>query len=125
MICFESVIIVAVGRKLRCSGQRPNCDACDQRKQECFYEANAPRRRGPGKAPKGTRSKRRATKSKRAQSGAEFGSPEVFDDRDRLRPEYARWVESPHGVPYYRRVDDSDDDEGERRPAKRRRKAEG
>ncbi len=42
------------GRKLGCSGDRPKCKACIKRKGECNY-APAPRRRGPGKAPRGSR----------------------------------------------------------------------
>ncbi|KAF8272254.1 hypothetical protein EI94DRAFT_1697602 [Lactarius quietus] len=42
------------GRKLGCSGDRPKCKACIKRKGECVY-ASAPRRRGPGKAPRGSR----------------------------------------------------------------------
>ncbi|KAH9040420.1 hypothetical protein EDB85DRAFT_2272331 [Lactarius pseudohatsudake] len=42
------------GRKLGCSGDRPKCKACVKRKGECIY-APAPRRRGPGKAPRGSR----------------------------------------------------------------------
>ena len=42
------------GRKLGCSGDRPKCKACVKRKGECTY-APAPRRRGPGKAPRGSR----------------------------------------------------------------------
>ncbi|KAH9065537.1 hypothetical protein EDB87DRAFT_1820109 [Lactarius vividus] len=42
------------GRKLGCSGDRPKCKACIKRKEECIY-APAPRRRGPGKAPRGSR----------------------------------------------------------------------
>ncbi|KAH9042257.1 hypothetical protein EDB85DRAFT_2286038 [Lactarius pseudohatsudake] len=42
------------GRKLGCSGDRPKCKACIKRKGECIY-AVAPRRRGPGKAPRGSR----------------------------------------------------------------------
>ncbi|KAH8989600.1 hypothetical protein EDB86DRAFT_2942038 [Lactarius hatsudake] len=41
-------------RKLGCSGDRPKCKACIKRKAECIY-APAPRRRGPGKAPRGSR----------------------------------------------------------------------
>ncbi|VDC04444.1 unnamed protein product [Peniophora sp. CBMAI 1063] len=43
-------------RKLKCSGTKPACDACIKRDQaeRCQYEA-FPRRRGPGKAPRGTR----------------------------------------------------------------------
>ncbi|KAF7422529.1 hypothetical protein PC9H_010685 [Pleurotus ostreatus] len=45
------------GRKLRCDGGRPSCYNCTQRNKECFYEAQ-PRRRGPGRAPKGSKSRR-------------------------------------------------------------------
>ncbi|KAI0304526.1 hypothetical protein B0F90DRAFT_1916548 [Multifurca ochricompacta] len=42
------------GRKLGCSGDRPKCKACAKREGECIY-ASTPRRRGPGKAPRGSR----------------------------------------------------------------------
>ncbi|KAL4264772.1 Zn(2)-C6 fungal-type domain-containing protein [Pleurotus pulmonarius] len=45
------------GRKLRCDGGRPSCYNCTQRNKECAYEAQ-PRRRGPGRAPKGSKSRR-------------------------------------------------------------------
>ena len=45
------------GRKLRCDGGRPRCSNCETRSLECKYQEH-PRRRGPGKAPKGTRGRR-------------------------------------------------------------------
>ncbi|KAJ7069726.1 hypothetical protein C8F01DRAFT_1363853 [Mycena amicta] len=57
------------GRKLRCDGAKPICSNCNQRNTACFYR-DTPKRRGPGKAAKGTRSKKRATKgSKNAPKG--------------------------------------------------------
>ncbi|TFY70668.1 hypothetical protein EVG20_g2340 [Dentipellis fragilis] len=43
-------------RKLKCSGDRPKCRACSSRDLNCNYAAE-PRRRGPGKALKGSRSR--------------------------------------------------------------------
>ncbi|KAF7314282.1 GTP binding protein [Mycena kentingensis (nom. inval.)] len=45
------------GRKLRCDGGRPICSNCNQRNQPCSYR-EAPKRRGPGKAAKGSRAKK-------------------------------------------------------------------
>ncbi|KAF8964399.1 hypothetical protein BDZ97DRAFT_905169 [Flammula alnicola] len=42
------------GRKLRCNGARPTCSHCTARKLKCEY-VSTPRRRGPGKAPRGSR----------------------------------------------------------------------
>ncbi|KAL0581253.1 hypothetical protein V5O48_000736 [Marasmius crinis-equi] len=52
-------VIVACGfcrkRRIRCDGNRPSCFQCLSREdQECHYDA-FPRRRGPGKANKGSR----------------------------------------------------------------------
>ncbi|KAK1227109.1 hypothetical protein PQX77_009942, partial [Marasmius sp. AFHP31] len=42
-------------RRIRCDGNRPSCFQCRSREdQECIYDV-APRRRGPGKANKGSR----------------------------------------------------------------------
>lgn len=46
-----------VGRKLRCNGAKPSCQNCTVRKFQCEY-VPVQRRRGPGKAPKGTKSKK-------------------------------------------------------------------
>ncbi|KAF8073710.1 hypothetical protein FPV67DRAFT_761934 [Lyophyllum atratum] len=45
------------GRKLRCNGAKPACSNCTVRKFQCEY-VPVQRRRGPGKAPKGTKSKK-------------------------------------------------------------------
>lgn len=45
------------GRKLRCDGSKPSCSNCATRSLACKYQDH-PRRRGPGKAPKGSRDKR-------------------------------------------------------------------
>lgn len=58
------------GRKLRCDGQRPTCRNCSQRKNVCVYAPHA-RRRGPGKAPRGSRklTARARTNSSASTSG--------------------------------------------------------
>lgn len=48
------------GRKLRCNGAKPSCYNCTVRKFECEY-VPIQRRRGPGKAPRGSRSKKAST----------------------------------------------------------------
>jgi len=47
------------GRKLRCNGAKPSCSNCLVRNFRCEY-VPVQRRRGPGKAPKGTKSKKTA-----------------------------------------------------------------
>lgn len=62
-------------RKLKCSGTKPACDACIKRDQaeRCQYEA-FPRRRGPGKAPRGTRRTAHRTRTTGAEAQAQgFG----------------------------------------------------
>ncbi|KAH9922837.1 uncharacterized protein BXZ73DRAFT_104068 [Epithele typhae] len=44
-------------RKLRCDGQKPSCANCRKRSNPCTYEAQ-PKRRGPGKTPRGSSRKR-------------------------------------------------------------------
>lgn len=58
--------MTVIGRKLGCSGERP-CKNCMRFGQPCDYETN-PRRRGPGKAPKGTRSKKRTTRARASKN---------------------------------------------------------
>ncbi|KAJ7090726.1 hypothetical protein B0H15DRAFT_778610 [Mycena belliarum] len=52
-----SAVVIACrpcrGRKIRCDSNRPACNNCVRRKNECIYDT-APRRRGPDKRP-GTR----------------------------------------------------------------------
>jgi len=55
------------GRKLRCNGTKPSCYNCTIRKFECEYVPTQ-RRRGPGKAPKGSRSKRGAAAQAQLQA---------------------------------------------------------
>ncbi|KIJ62640.1 hypothetical protein HYDPIDRAFT_168998 [Hydnomerulius pinastri MD-312] len=76
------------GRKLRCDGSKPCCSNCATRSLACQYQDH-PRRRGPGKAPKGSRTKKSEAKgrkgnktAKEADSQAQFdmaGSPSRFD----------------------------------------------
>ncbi|KAF8558244.1 hypothetical protein OG21DRAFT_1405418, partial [Imleria badia] len=54
--------VMCVGRKLRCDGGRPRCSNCETRSLACQYQEH-PRRRGPGKAPKGSRGKKAGRKS--------------------------------------------------------------
>lgn len=61
------------GRKLRCNGAKPSCYNCTVRKFDCEY-VSTQRRRGPGKAPKGSRSR----KGRSEQSGL---SSHSTDDR--------------------------------------------
>ncbi|KAI0661927.1 hypothetical protein C8Q70DRAFT_1043176 [Cubamyces menziesii] len=44
-------------RKLRCDGQKPSCANCRKRNHPCTYEQQ-PKRRGPGKTPRGSSRKR-------------------------------------------------------------------
>ncbi|KAF7350086.1 Zn(2)-C6 fungal-type domain-containing protein [Mycena venus] len=52
-----STVVIACrpcrGRKIRCDSNRPSCNNCVRRKNECIYDT-APKRRGPDKRP-GTR----------------------------------------------------------------------
>lgn len=50
-------MLTLTGRKLRCNGAKPSCYNCTVRKFECEY-VSTQRRRGPGKAPKGSRSRK-------------------------------------------------------------------
>lgn len=49
--------VTLTGRKLRCNGATPTCYNCTVRNFECEY-VSTQRRRGPGKAKKGSRSKK-------------------------------------------------------------------
>ncbi|KAI6042686.1 hypothetical protein EDC04DRAFT_2657841 [Pisolithus marmoratus] len=71
------------GRKLRCDGTRPSCSNCATRSLECKYQDH-PRRRGPGKAPKGSRKKEgkgRKAPGKPSESG-DAGSSSRAESRD-------------------------------------------
>ncbi|KAL0961098.1 hypothetical protein HGRIS_006079 [Hohenbuehelia grisea] len=58
------------GRKLRCDGGRPSCYNCTSRNKECHYEPQ-PRRRGPGRAPRGSRVRRRDPDTRASSSQVE------------------------------------------------------
>lgn len=66
------VICRLSGRKLGCSGDRPKCKTCLKQGRECLYEATA-RRRGPGKAPRGSR---KVAKGRGAGSRTQRSTPE-------------------------------------------------
>ena len=66
-------MLTLAGRKLRCNGAKPSCYNCTVRKFECEY-VSTQRRRGPGKAPKGSRSR----KGRSEQSGS---SSNIIGDR--------------------------------------------
>jgi len=65
------------GRKLRCDGSKPSCSNCATRSLVCKYQDH-PRRRGPGKAPKGSRegSKKRGANKPVASEAAPMQPPE-------------------------------------------------
>ncbi|KAG2153102.1 uncharacterized protein EDB93DRAFT_1102843 [Suillus bovinus] len=56
------------GRKLRCDGTKPSCANCSTRTLKCVYKDH-PRRRGPGKAPKGSRTKKSDRKGRKSSKG--------------------------------------------------------
>ncbi|KAK7046350.1 Zn(2)-C6 fungal-type domain-containing protein [Favolaschia claudopus] len=82
------------GRKIRCDSNRPSCNNCVRRKNECIYDA-VPKRRGPDKRP-GTRQrscKKRPpadgtspppAKRKRKSAPSSSSAAEIDDDQQRL-----------------------------------------
>ncbi|KAG1751133.1 hypothetical protein EDB19DRAFT_1903991 [Suillus lakei] len=64
------------GRKLRCDGTKPSCANCSTRTLDCVYEDH-PRRRGPGKAPKGSRTKKSEGKGRKGKKSSKAGTSEV------------------------------------------------
>ncbi|KAJ7505280.1 hypothetical protein B0H11DRAFT_2339484 [Mycena galericulata] len=78
-------------RKLKCDGLRPACGNCTAREQNCKY-APHPKRRGPGKAAKGARAKKRVQskgdrRSESSSSQAAPGSADDFDVQTLVDPE--------------------------------------
>ena len=67
-----SFLFFPSGRKLGCSGDRPQCKTCEKRGGVCQYESTA-RRRGPGKAPRGSR---KLAKGRGASSRTRRSTPE-------------------------------------------------
>ncbi|KAJ3773212.1 hypothetical protein FB446DRAFT_13305 [Lentinula raphanica] len=94
------------GRKLRCDGARPSCSNCETRdNQVCVYQSY-PRRRGPGKAPKGQRKKKSAAttsaseRSRASNEGSQQYSPSGDDlERERLAPDFRSQQHSQHLPP--------------------------
>jgi hypothetical protein len=80
--CINSIDFchLFTGRKLRCDTSRPSCGNCTRRVLTCEY-VEFPRRRGPGRAPKGTRSKKRATRSRPSESSS--SQPPLGEHRKR------------------------------------------
>ncbi|KAF9565742.1 hypothetical protein CPC08DRAFT_815235 [Agrocybe pediades] len=82
------------GRKLRCNGAKPSCYNCTVRKFECEY-VPVQRRRGPGKAKRGTRPKRVASVRDTA------GSSRTATDQPPIAvPEYELDALAPELRPY-------------------------
>src|SRR5882762_3793311 len=76
------------GRKLRCSTDRPRCSNCAQRDLVCTY--GEPRRRGPGKAPRGSKTKKKKKGELSSTSSTEEFQPVI--------PGYM-YPFPPHGTP--------------------------
>ena len=72
------------GRKLKCDGQIPTCSNCSKRRLACQY-APYPKRRGPGKAPKGQR-KQQSHKSAGPSSSGYTSATSEQDVRPQARP---------------------------------------
>ena len=72
--------LLMIGRKLRCNGAKPSCYNCTVRKFDCEY-VSTQRRRGPGKAPKGSRSR----KGRLEHSGS---SSYIGDRQPTMVPDY-------------------------------------
>ncbi|KAG1822738.1 uncharacterized protein BJ212DRAFT_1477152 [Suillus subaureus] len=64
------------GRKLRCDGTKPSCANCSTRTLECIYKDH-PRRRGPGKAPKGSRTKKSEGKGRKGRKSSKTATSEI------------------------------------------------
>ncbi|KAF9046589.1 hypothetical protein BJ165DRAFT_1527670 [Panaeolus papilionaceus] len=65
------------GRKLRCNGARPACYNCSIRNaKKCEY-VPVQRRRGPGRAPRGSRARRAGQAASRASQSASRSDPAV------------------------------------------------
>ncbi|KAH7878018.1 uncharacterized protein C8R40DRAFT_1093427 [Lentinula edodes] len=98
------------GRKLRCDGTRPSCSNCKSRdNQPCVYQSH-PRRRGPGKAPKGQRKKIASNRaetttpaserSRASNEGSQHYSPSGDDfEVDALPPDFRSQQQQQHLPP--------------------------
>jgi Fungal Zn(2)-Cys(6) binuclear cluster domain len=75
-------------RKLRCSTERPKCSNCGQRGLVCVY--GQPRRRGPGKAPRGSRAKKKGDPAQESRvEEPQARLPFASVDFDPLLPAYS------------------------------------
>lgn len=111
------------GRKLKCDGDKPRCKNCAERQFECRYPTFQ-RRRGPGKAPRGSRTRKRtragsAGASRSASVGRELEAstsgrhmyPAQAHELEALAPEVRQFTsvinlddytfEPPAGAPQY------------------------
>ena len=79
------------GRKLRCDGNKPTCWNCVSRKKLCVYQPY-PRRRGPGKAPKGTRSKKR---TEGHSPSRDTSNPQIVVPQQEMAGEYGEETPLP------------------------------
>lgn len=95
-------LTLAVGRKLRCDGVRPTCRTCETRKEPCTY-VNQVRRRGPGKAPKGSKKMAKRTSADAATGSGTDAFPTKGDIPQTPRTLAARpdSVGSVDNVPRY------------------------
>ncbi|KAI0335945.1 hypothetical protein GY45DRAFT_1430587 [Cubamyces sp. BRFM 1775] len=65
-----------IARKLRCDGQKPSCANCRKRNHPCTYEQQ-PKRRGPGKTPRGSSRKRTKQQQHQQPDSAVGGSADA------------------------------------------------
>lgn len=72
--CLYVLFSSFVARKLKCDGQTPWCGNCHRRKLPCKY-ALYPRRRGPGKAPKGSKKLQAKKDDSQAASAGRSSQP--------------------------------------------------
>lgn len=98
---------IPVGRKLKCDGRHPACSNCSVRGRQslCVYQLH-PRRRGPGKAPRGQRKKKSIAASNRdnfSTSGSRASASNEYsgDDFDPIGAELQQQQQLPPIVPYY------------------------
>ncbi|PPQ87859.1 hypothetical protein CVT24_004898 [Panaeolus cyanescens] len=75
------------GRKLRCNGERPACYNCSIRKAEKCEYVPVQRRRGPGRAPRGSRARRAAHSASRSDPALSPGPSSSNYELESLAPE--------------------------------------
>ncbi|KAF9077738.1 hypothetical protein BDP27DRAFT_487479 [Rhodocollybia butyracea] len=88
------------GRKLRCDGKRPSCSNCKSRDDQlCVYQSH-PRRRGPGKAPKGSRKKKSEVGTSASNDGSSQRYSTSGDDFDLPSVPQQQQTQGPTLLPY-------------------------